>query len=72
MHVVAAELFVQSGNKVLTFAGTNMSTAVAPHPPVPNSHQIAAKDGLSFVNWNAHAMSLDGAPPPIIYLRVVA
>jgi hypothetical protein len=72
MHVIAAKLFVQSSNKLLTFACTNMPRAVAPHPPVANSHQIAAKNGLSFVNRNAHAMSLDGTPPPIIYLRVVA
>jgi hypothetical protein len=70
-YIVAAEFFVQSGNKVSTFAGSNMPATVAPHPPVANTHQIASKNSLSFINGNAHAMSLNGATSPIIYLRVI-
>jgi len=72
VYPIAAKFFVQRSNKVLTLAGTNVTATVAPHPPVANSHQIAAKDNLSVVDGNAHAMSLNGAPAPIIYLRVVA
>jgi hypothetical protein len=48
-----------------------MPATIAPHPLVANGYQIAAKNDLSFVNRDAHAMSLNGAPAPIIYLRVI-
>jgi len=48
-----------------------MPATVAPHPPVAHGYQIAAKNDLSFVNRDAHALSLDSAPPPIIYPRVI-
>jgi hypothetical protein len=71
MHFIVAKLFIQTSNKGLSLASTDMSAAVAPHPSVANSYQIAAKNGLSFINRNAHTVSLNGTPSPIIYLGVV-
>jgi hypothetical protein len=71
MHFITAKLFIQSSDKSLAFASADMPATVAPHPPVANGYQIAAKNGLSFVNRNAHAVSLNGAPSSIIYLRVI-
>jgi hypothetical protein len=71
-HSVTAQFFIQAGDKSLAFAGTDMPGTVTPHPPVANGHQIAAKSSLSFVNGNAHAMSLNGAPTTIVYSRVIA
>jgi hypothetical protein len=71
MHFIIAKLFIQSSNEGLAFASTDMPATVAPHSPVAHGYQIAAKNDLSFVNRNAHAMSLNGAPAPIIYLRVI-
>jgi hypothetical protein len=71
MHFIIAKLFIQGSDKSLTFASTDMPATVAPHPSVANGYQIAAKNDLSFVNRDAHALSLDGAPPPIIHLRVI-
>jgi hypothetical protein len=71
MHFIAAKFFVQTRDKSLAFAGTDMTATITPHPPVANGYQIAAKNGLSFVNRNAHGTSLNGAPAPIIYLWVV-
>jgi hypothetical protein len=71
MHFIAAKLFVQTSDKSSAFASTDMPATIAPHPPVANGYQIAAKNGLSFVNRHTHALSLNGAPAPIIYLRVI-
>jgi len=71
MHFIAAKLFIQTSDKSLAFPSTDTPATVAPHPPFSNSYQIAAKNSLSFVNRYTHAMSLNGAPAPIIYLRVI-
>jgi hypothetical protein len=71
MHFIIAKLFIQSSDKSLAFASADMPATIAPHPPVAHGYQIAAKNDLSFVNRNAHAMSLNGAPAPIIYLWVI-
>jgi hypothetical protein len=71
MHFIVAKLFVQTSDKSSAFASADMPAAIAPHPPVAHGYQIAAKNDLTFVNRNAHAMSLNGAPAPIIYLRVI-
>jgi hypothetical protein len=70
-YIVAAKFFVQAADKSLSFATTNLSAAIAPDFPVTNGYQIAPKNDLSFVNRDAHAMSLNGATSPIIYLRVI-
>jgi hypothetical protein len=72
MQLVIAQLLVQSGNEGLCFVSTDMAAAIAPHFPIAHSHQIAAKDDFTFVYRHAHATSLNGTPPTIIYLRVVA
>jgi hypothetical protein len=71
MHFVAAELLIQHSDKCLAFVGTDLAAIVAPHPPIANSHQIAAKSGLSFANRNVHAASLNGTPASIVYLWVI-
>jgi hypothetical protein len=71
MHFIVAKFFIQTSNEGSAFASTDMPATIAPHPPIASSYQIAAKNGLSFVNRNAHALSLNGAPAPIIYLRVI-
>jgi len=71
MHFIATKLFIQASDKRLGFASTNMPTAITPHPPVANAHQIAAKNGISFFYGNAHTPSLNGTPAAIVYLRVI-
>jgi len=71
MHFIAAKLLIQSSDKSLAFASTDVPAAIAPHPPIANSYQIAAKNDLSFVNRNILATSLNGAPALTIYLRVI-
>jgi hypothetical protein len=71
MHFITAQLFIQTNDEGSAFASTDVPATVAPHPPVSNSYQITAKNGLPFVNRNVHATSLNGAPAPIIYLGVI-
>jgi hypothetical protein len=71
MHFIAAKIFIQTGDKSSAFTTTDMSATIAPHSPVANSYQIAAKNDLSFINRNAHTLSFNGTPAPIVYLRVI-
>jgi hypothetical protein len=71
VHFITAKLFIQTSNEGLAFVSADMPATIAPHPPIANGYQIAAKNDLFLVNRNAHAVSLDGTPAPIIYLRVI-
>jgi hypothetical protein len=71
LNLIAAKLLVQARNESPPFVGTDMPTTVAPHPPFANSHQIAAKNGLSFLNGKTHTTTLDGTPASIIHPGVI-
>ena len=64
MQVVVAKVFVQTGNKNSGLPSTDKPATIAPHPPVANSHQAAAKNDISFAERNTHALSFNGAPAP--------
>jgi hypothetical protein len=71
MDLIATKLLVQTGDKGSSFVGTDMPAAIAPHSPIADGYQIAAKNNLTFVDRDAHTVSLNGAPPSIIYPRVI-
>jgi hypothetical protein len=72
VYLVAAKALIQRVNQGMSIAIADVSRAIVPHLPISNRDQIAAKGNLTFIDRDAHAGSLDGAPTFIVDFGVIA
>jgi hypothetical protein len=72
VYFVAAKALIQGVHQCMCLAIADVPRTIVPHLPISNRDQIAAKGNLAFIDRDAHAGSLDGAPTFIVDFGVIA